>query len=68
MAFIVLAAWLVGIIVSFVNGNRRLPFSILGIGILVLAGHFTVGFGIFALLAMAVLAIIIWIANKMDMA
>ena len=67
MAFIVLAAWLVGVIVSLVNGNRKLPLGILGIGVLILAIHFTVGLGMFALLSMAILAIIIWITNKMDM-
>jgi hypothetical protein len=67
MAFIVLAAWLVGVIVSLVNGNRKLPLSILGIGVLILGIHFTVGLGMFALMSMAILTIIIWITNKMDM-
>ncbi len=67
MGFIVLGAWIAGVIVSWINGNRKLPLSILGIGIVVLGLHFTIGLGMYALLLMAVLSIIIWIANKMDM-
>lgn len=67
MFFIVLGAWLAGIIVSLVNHNRKLPLSILGIGTLVLVGNFTVGFGFIGVAVMAVLSVIIWIANKLDM-
>jgi hypothetical protein len=67
MFFIVLGAWLTGIVVSLVNHNRKLPLSILGIGTFVLVGHFTVGFGFVAVAVMAILSVIIWIANKLDM-
>jgi hypothetical protein len=67
MFFIVLGAWLAGVVVSLVNHNRKLPLWILGIGTLVLAGHFTVGFGFITVAVMAILSVIIWIANKLDM-
>lgn len=67
MFFIVLGAWLAGVVVSLVNHNRKLPLSILGIGILVLAGHFTLGFGFIAVAIMGILSAVIWIANKLDM-
>ena len=67
MFFIVLGAWLAGVVVSLVNHNRKFPLWILGIGALVLIGHFTVGFGFFAVAVMAILSVIIWIANKLDM-
>lgn len=67
MFFIVLGAWLAGVVVSLVNHNRKLPLWILGIGTLVLVGHFTVGFGFITVAVMAVLSVIIWIANKLDM-
>ncbi|MDB6069470.1 MAG: hypothetical protein JWL81_641 [Verrucomicrobiales bacterium] len=67
MFFVVLAAWLVGVAVSLINQNRKLPLSILGIGTLVLVGHFTVGLGFVTFMVMAILSIIIWIANKQDM-
>jgi len=67
MFFVVIAAWLVGIIVSLINHNRKLPLSILAIGVLFLVGHFTIGFGFFAIAVMAILCLVIWIANKLDM-
>ena len=67
MFFIVLGAWLAGVVVSLVNHNRKLPLWILGIGTLVLVGHFTVGFGFITVAVMAILSVIIWIANKLDM-
>ena len=67
MLFLVLGAWLAGIVVSLVNHNRKLPLWILIIGTLVLVGHFTVGFGFITVAVMAILSVIIWIANKLDM-
>ena len=67
MFFIVLGAWLAGVVVSLVYHNRKLPLWILGIGTLVLVGHFTVGFGFITVAVMAILSVIIWIANKLDM-
>jgi hypothetical protein len=67
MFFIVSGAWLAGVVISLVNHNRKLPLWILGIGILVLVGHFTVGFGFITVAIMAILSAIIWITNKLDM-
>lgn len=67
MFYIVIAAWLVGVIVSFIYGNRKLPITILLIGIGITVTEFTVGIGYFYISAMAVVAIIIWIANKLEM-
>ena len=66
--YIALAAWLWGVVVSFVNGNRRLPSVILLLGIIVAALTFMGKAGYFGLAGLAVLAAIIWIANKADMA
>jgi hypothetical protein len=68
MFFIVIGAWLASVVVSWMNHNRKLPLWIFGIGALVLAGQLTIGFGFLSVVAMAVLSVIIWIANKMDMA
>lgn len=50
-------------IVSFVNGNRRLPLIILLIGL----GLFFAPIGMWKLAGIALLAAIIWTANKLDM-
>lgn len=67
MFFIVIGAWLVGVTVSLINHNRKLPLAILVIGTAVLVGHFTIGFGFFSVVALGILSAIIWIANKLDM-
>jgi hypothetical protein len=64
--YIALAAWVGGVVVSFVNGNRRLPCIIMVLG-LVLAALTSWGrLGYFGLAGIAILAAIIWIANKAD--
>lgn len=67
MFYIVISALLVGIIVSWINHNRKLPLTILTLGVLVLCGGFTMGFGYATVSILAILAVIIWIANKFDM-
>lgn len=67
MFFIVLAAWLAGIVTSLINGNRKLPISIFIIGTAATALQFTVGIGYAYIALMAIISVIIWIANKMDM-
>lgn len=67
MFFIVVGAWLAGVVISLVNHNRKLPLWVLGIGLLVLAGHFTIGLGYLTISVMGLLAVVIWIANKLDM-
>jgi len=68
MFYIVIAAWLAGVIVSFINGNRKLPLTIFVIGAAATAFQFTVGMGYYYIALMAITALVIWIANKMDMA
>jgi hypothetical protein len=63
MGLVALLAWLGGVVVSFVNGNRKLPLVILLIGI----GLFFVPVGGYRLAGFAILAAIIWVANKADM-
>jgi hypothetical protein len=63
MGLVALLAWLGGIVVSFVNGNRKLPIAILLIGI----GLFFLPNPGFRLAGFAILAAIIWVANKADM-
>jgi hypothetical protein len=63
MFLFALCAWLVGVIFSFSNGNRKLPSIVLVIGIVL----FIAPIGYFKVAGMALLAVIIWIANKYDM-
>jgi hypothetical protein len=65
--FFVMAVWIVGVIVSFIYGNRVLPLIILVLGIGVVAATFNGTLGYYGIAALAVLAVIIWIANKVDM-
>ena len=60
---IALIAWLGGVIISFVNGNRKMPLIILLIGL----GLIFAPIGIWKLVGLALLAAIIWTANKLDM-
>jgi len=63
MFYLALIAWIGGVIVSFVNGNRRLSLIILLIGL----GLFFAPIGMWKLAGIALLAAIIWTANKLDM-
>jgi len=64
--YIALFAWLGGVVVSFVNGNRRLPTIVLLLGLVLVALTFTGIAGYFGVAGIAILAAIIWIANKAD--
>lgn len=64
MFLFALCAWLVGVIYSFLNGNRRLPSIVLLVGIVL----FFAPIGFFKVAGIALLAIIIWMANKWDWA
>ena len=68
MFYIVLAAWLAGVVTSFINGNRKMPITIFAIGAVATGLQFTVGIGYLYIALMAILSIVIWIANKFDMA
>ncbi|MBI3852281.1 MAG: hypothetical protein HY298_18660 [Verrucomicrobia bacterium] len=60
---IAMIAWVGGVIISFYNGNRKLPLIVLLLGI----GLMCAPFGVWKLAGIALLAAIIWIANKADM-
>ena len=64
--YIALFAWLGGVVVSFVNGNRRLPSVILLLGLILVALIIEGRAVFFGLAGIAVLAAIIWTANKAD--
>lgn len=60
---IALIAWLGGVVVSFINGNRKMPLVILLVGL----GLMFAPIGVWKLVGIALLAAIIWTANKLDM-
>jgi hypothetical protein len=61
---IAFASWIAGAAVSWLNGNRKLPITCLLIGLCLLFAPI----GVWKLVGLALLAAILWIANKMDMA
>jgi len=65
--YIAIAAWIAGVGLSFYNGNRKLPLAVLLIGIGVWVGASAAGVAAFGIAGIALLAAIIWIANKADM-
>jgi hypothetical protein len=64
--WVALFAWLGGVVVSFINGNRKLPSIVLLLGLVLVVLTFTGTAGYFGLAGIAILAAIIWIANKAD--
>lgn len=62
LSLIALIAWIAGVIVSFINGNRKMPIVVLLIGI----GLIAAPIGVWKTVGLALLAAIIWIANKAD--
>ncbi len=65
--FIAIAAWLAGIGISFYNGNTKLPLVSLVLGIGLLVANFTGHGGIITTVGFVLLAVILIIANKLDM-
>jgi len=63
MIFLAIAAWLVGVLYSFFNGSRKLPSIVLLIGIVM----FFAPIGFFKVAGIALLAVVIWLANKPDL-
>jgi hypothetical protein len=59
---VAIVAWAGGIIISFYNGNRKLPVTVLLLGL----GLLFAPIGIWGMAGLAILAAIIWIANKAD--
>ena len=67
MFYIALIALVAGVVLSFVNGNRLMPAIILVLGLSLAALTFMGVAGPLGLAGVAILAVIIWIANKADM-
>lgn len=67
MFFIVVGAWLAGVVVSWINHNRQLPLWVFAIGAITLIAQFTIGLGMITVFVLAILAAVIWTANKLDM-
>ena len=63
MSLIVLIAWIGGAGISLYNGNRKLPLIVLALGV----GLLFAPIGFWSTVGLALLAAIIWIANKADM-
>lgn len=63
MFFIVIIAWAGGVIISFHNGNRKLPLVVLLLGL----GLLFAPIGVWGIAGITLLTAIIWIANKADM-
>ena len=63
---IAIVAWIVGVVISFSQGNVKLPMVILILGILSIAGILYFGFGWLGLSALALMAAIIHTVNKLD--
>jgi hypothetical protein len=57
----------VGIIISFIYGNRALPMLILALGCGILWAVFAGLAGWWGIAGLAILSVVIWIANKIDM-
>lgn len=64
--WIAVAAWLAGVIISFSMGNRRLPLVILSLGVIAIVGVLFFRFGWPGIAALAGMALVIHIANKLD--
>ncbi len=63
MFFVAIVAWAGGVIISFYNGNRKFPITVLLLGL----GLLFAPIGVWGMAGLAILAAIIWIANKADM-
>jgi hypothetical protein len=55
-------AWAGGVIMSFYNGSVKLPIAVLVLGLACIFAPI----GMFGIAGLAILAAIIWIANKSD--
>lgn len=60
---IVLIAWAGGVLISLYNGNRKFPLLVLLLGLVLLFAPI----GIWGMAGLAILAAIIWMANKVDL-
>src|ERR1041385_1298939 len=63
---IALIAWIGGSLASIANGNRRLPSVVLLLGLVFAVLTFLDRAGAFDVAGIAILAVIIWIANDVE--
>ena len=63
MFLIAIIAWAGGVVISLYNGNRKLPLIVLLLGV----GLLFAPIGVWGIAGLAILAAVIWIANKADM-
>jgi hypothetical protein len=63
---IVVAVWLSAVIISFINGRRRFPIAVLALGIAAIAATLFLGLGWIGLAVLAVLTVLVLLANKFD--
>jgi hypothetical protein len=66
--YVAIGAWIGGVVVSFISGNRKLPLLILLLGIGLLIATFAGHAGAFGIAGIAILAVIIWITIQADTA
>ncbi len=64
--WIAVGAWLAGVIISFTRGNRKLPLVILLLGVFDILGVFLWNFSWLGLSALALMGVVILLANKFD--
>jgi len=64
--YIALVAWLVGVMVSYREGRRRLPMVIFCAGAVLVILSYAGKAGFWGLPGLAILALIIWVANQID--
>ena len=58
MYYLVSAAWVIVTVVSYIQGNRKLPIIIGVLGVLAQLGIWVVGFGYWGIAALALLTVI----------
>ena len=64
--WITISVWIVSIGLSYINGNSKLPTTVLVLGILDLVGIFVIGVGAIGLAFLALLSVIMLISLKVD--
>jgi hypothetical protein len=66
--YVAVGAWIGGVVVSCLSGNRKLPLVILLLGVGLLTATFTGHARWFGIAGIAILAATIWIAIQADTA
>jgi len=68
MFWVVIAAWIAGIAISIANENRKLPAVVFLLGCGALYMHFSGMFAALGLALLALLTVVILLANKFEAA